>query len=159
MRIVRTFVLCGCVGIAAAANAHDLTRAPDKPHQVLPPEALHEIDLGKEIPGLAGRTLRMRKLTLRPGGAIPPHSHTDRPAVVYILQGRVREHRSDRDAPIEYGAGESMTEDAALHHWIENIGDEDLVGLVVDIPHDGSGETFTTDQILKAYGRAPHRHE
>lgn len=159
MRFLHSAVLCVGLGFATTASAHDLTGAPDAPRNVRPPETLQDVDLGKEIPGLSGRTLRMRKLTLQPGGAIPPHSHTDRPAVVYILQGRVREHRSDRDAPIEYGAGATIAEDAAVHHWIENIGDEDLIGLVVDIPHDGSGNAFTQDEILGAYGLQPHNHE
>jgi quercetin dioxygenase-like cupin family protein len=101
----------------------------------------------------------MRRLTLKPGGAIPPHSHTDRPAVVYVLQGRVREHRSDLDKPLEYGAGDSMTENAAVHHWIENIGDTPLVGIVIDVPNTGRAPAFDTDQILKAYGLTKHEHE
>ena len=141
------------------AASHDLSKAPERPRNVRPPETLQSIDLGKEIPGMNGRKLRMRRVTLKPGGAIPPHSHTDRPAVVYILQGQLREHRSDRDTPVEYGAGESMIESAALHHWVENIGNEPLIGLVLDIPHDGGASSFKTDQILKAYGRSKHSHK
>jgi quercetin dioxygenase-like cupin family protein len=145
--------------LAAAAAAHDLSGAPQHPRNVLPPETLRSVDLGKEIPGMDGRLLRMRRLTLLPGGAIPPHSHADRPAIVYILQGRVREHRSDHETPVEYGAGDSMTENAALHHWIENIGNEPLVGVVVDLANEGGAPAFTADEILKAYGRPNHVHE
>lgn len=141
------------------ASAHDLSKAPQKPVQAEPPQTLQTIDLGKEIPGLEGRQLRMRKVILKPGGAIPPHSHTDRPAVVYILQGRVREHRSDRDAPVEYGAGESITEHASVHHWVENIGDEPLIGIVVDIPNVKGAPALTAEQILQAYGLTEHKHE
>ena len=45
------------------------------------------VDLGPEIEGLTGRQLRMRMLTIEPGGYIGVHSHADRPAVVYCLQG------------------------------------------------------------------------
>lgn len=141
------------------SSAHDLSRAQASPKNARPPETLQSIDLGKEIPNMSGRQMRMRRMTLDPGGAVPPHGHEDRPAVVYILQGRVREHRSDYDAPIEYGAGDSITEDAAVHHWIENIGDEPLVGVVVDITNDGSAQKFTAEEILKAYGRKAHRHD
>jgi len=152
------------VAVNASAVAHDLSRAPEKPRGVLPPETLETIDLAKEIPGMAGRQLRMRRLTLEPGGAIPPHSHVDRPEIVFILQGRVRDHRSDRDAPVEYGAGETLTQSGAVHHWLENIGDEPLIGLAVDIANLGVAQAFTAEQILKAYGRAghdaePHRHK
>ena len=45
------------------------------------------VDLGPEIEGMAGRQLRMRLLTIEPGGYIGVHSHKDRPAVVYLMQG------------------------------------------------------------------------
>src|ERR1051326_3531783 len=45
------------------------------------------VDLGPEIEGMSGRQLRMRVLTIEPGGHIGLHSHKDRPAVVYFLQG------------------------------------------------------------------------
>jgi quercetin dioxygenase-like cupin family protein len=45
------------------------------------------VDLGPEIDGMAGRQLRMRLLKIEPGGHIGIHSHKDRPAVVYFLQG------------------------------------------------------------------------
>lgn len=147
------------LGAGATATAHDLSGAPEAPRNALPPEVLQSVDLGNELPGMEGRSLRLRKVTLEPGGAIPPHSHVDRPAVVYILQGRVREHRSDHDAPIEYGAGDSMTESEALHHWIENIGDEPLIGIVVDIPNEGGAEALSEEEILRRAGRAPHRHD
>lgn len=158
MKHLITFAMILALLVCHAA-AHDVSRAPTKPRNVLPPETLQTIDLGKEIPGLAGRNLRMRRLTLKPGGAIPPHSHTDRPAVVYVLQGRVREHRSDKPAPIEYGAGDTMIENAAIHHWLENAGDQPVVGLVVDIPNVGKAPALTTEQILKAYGLKKHEHK
>lgn len=44
------------------------------------------VDLGPEIEGMAGRQLRMRVLTIE-SGYIGLHSHEDRPAVVYFMQG------------------------------------------------------------------------
>ena len=156
--ITSTIAVLLMVLTTGSSAGHDLSKAPQKPRGALPPETLQSIDLGKEIPGMKGRQLRMRRLTLKPGGAIPPHSHVDRPAVVYILQGRVREHRSDKAQPIEYGAGETMTESAAVHHWIENIGDEPLIGLVIDLPNDGTGPALSEKEILARYGLKPHKH-
>jgi quercetin dioxygenase-like cupin family protein len=45
------------------------------------------VDLGPEIEGMNGRQLRLRVLTIEPGGHIGLHSHKDRPAVVYLVQG------------------------------------------------------------------------
>ncbi|MDX1695963.1 MAG: cupin domain-containing protein [Ketobacteraceae bacterium] len=140
------------------ASAHDLSNAPDKSRKVLKPETLETIELSKEIPGLEGRQLRMRKIVLEPGGAIAPHYHTDRPAVVYVLQGRVREHRSDQDVPLEYGAGDTITESAAVHHWIENIGDQPLIGIVVDIHNLASEKAFSEEEVLELYGLKKHTH-
>jgi hypothetical protein len=51
-------------------------------------ELLAAVDLGPEIEGMAGRQLRMRMVTIEPGGVFGPiHDHKDRPGTVYILQG------------------------------------------------------------------------
>ncbi|MBS0318768.1 MAG: cupin, partial [Proteobacteria bacterium] len=49
---------------------------------------LSTLDLGPEIEGMAGRQMRMRMVTIEPGGVFGPvHDHVDRPGIVYILQG------------------------------------------------------------------------
>ena len=46
---------------------------------------LATVDLGPEIEGMAGRQLRMRIVTIEPGGVFGPlHDHKDRPGTVYI---------------------------------------------------------------------------
>src|SRR5471030_1285099 len=58
-------------------------------------ELLAEVDLGPEIEGMAGRQLRMRMVTIEPGGVFGPiHDHKDRPGTVYILQGTFTDHRT-----------------------------------------------------------------
>jgi quercetin dioxygenase-like cupin family protein len=53
-------------------------------------EVLATVDLGPEIEGMAGRQLRMRLVTIEPGGVLGPmHDHNDRPGIVYILQGTI----------------------------------------------------------------------
>ena len=52
-------------------------------------ELLAAVDLGPEIEGMAGRQLRMRMVTIEPGGVFGPiHDHKDRPGIVYILKER-----------------------------------------------------------------------
>src|SRR5689334_20243617 len=58
-------------------------------------ETLANVELGKEIPGMDGRALRMRFATVQPGGIIGLHSHKDRPAVVYMLQGTMTQFQAD----------------------------------------------------------------
>ena len=53
-------------------------------------QLLATVDLGPEIEGMAGRQLRMRMVTIEPGGVFGPlHNHQDRPGTVYILQGTI----------------------------------------------------------------------
>jgi hypothetical protein len=57
-------------------------------------ELLATVDLGPEIEGMAGRQLRMRMVTIEPGGVFGPiHDHRDRPGIVYVLQGTITDHR------------------------------------------------------------------
>ena len=93
---------------------------------------LATVDLGPEIEGMAGRQLRMRMVTIEPGGVFGPlHDHKDRPGMVYILQGTITDHR-DR-AVQEYGPGEGWPEDKNTLHWLENRGTTPAVEISVDI--------------------------
>jgi quercetin dioxygenase-like cupin family protein len=56
---------------------------------------LATVDLGPEIEGMAGRRLRMRLVTIEPGGVFGPvHDHKGSPGTVYILQGIITDHRN-----------------------------------------------------------------
>ena len=73
-------------------------------------ESLATVDLGLEIEGMAGRHLRMRMVTIEPGGVFGPvHDHRDRPGVVYVLQGTITDHRDD--GATDYGPGVGLPED------------------------------------------------
>ena len=73
-------------------------------------ELLASLDLGPEIEGMAGRQLRMRMVTIEPGGVFGPlHDHIDRPGMVYILQGTITDHRNG--LATDYGPGVGWPED------------------------------------------------
>lgn len=93
---------------------------------------LAALDLGPEIEGMAGRQLRMRMVTLEPGGVFGPmHDHKDRPGMVYILQGTITDHRNG--VAKEYGPGVGWPEDKETMHWLENRGITPAVEISVDI--------------------------
>jgi quercetin dioxygenase-like cupin family protein len=95
-------------------------------------ESLATVDLGPEIEGMAGRQLRMRMVTMQPGGVFGPiHDHKDRPGIVYILQGTITDHRSG--VAKEYGPGVGWPEDKNTTHWLENRGTIPAVEISVDI--------------------------
>jgi quercetin dioxygenase-like cupin family protein len=49
------------------------------------------IDVAKEPAAIQGRLLRLRRLVIQPGGVVPWHEHANRPAIIYIIQGEIRE--------------------------------------------------------------------
>jgi len=93
---------------------------------------LAALDLGPEIEALTGRQLRMRMVTIEPGGVFGPlHDHIDRPGMVYILQGTITDHRDG--VATDYGPGVGWPEDRNTLHWLENRGTTPAVGISVDI--------------------------
>jgi hypothetical protein len=62
------------------------------------------IDLSQEPANIAGRTLRLRELVVQPGGVVPWHSHGDRPAIIYIVEGSITEYASNCAVPILHKA-------------------------------------------------------
>jgi quercetin dioxygenase-like cupin family protein len=92
---------------------------------------LSAVDLGPEISGMQGRQLRLRMITLEPGGVVAVHSHKDRPGAVYVLKGTVMNHIGD--VAKEYGAGQSWAEDRNVTHWVENKGTSPAVLIAADI--------------------------
>jgi quercetin dioxygenase-like cupin family protein len=95
-------------------------------------DLLSAIDLGAELEGMAGLQLRMRMVTIEPGGVFGPlHDHKGRPGMVYILQGTITEHRDG--AVQEYGPGTGWPEDKDTTHWLENRGATPAVEISVDI--------------------------
>ena len=99
-------------------------------------ELLASVDLAGEIEGMAGRRLRMRMVTIEPGGVLGPlHDHVDRPGTVYILHGTITDHRNG--VATDYGPGVGWPEDRNTVHWLENRGTTPAVEISVDIVSDG----------------------
>jgi quercetin dioxygenase-like cupin family protein len=95
-------------------------------------ELLATVDLGHEIEGMEGRQLRMRMVTIEPGGVFGPvHDHRGRPGTVYVLQGTITDHRDG--IATEYGPGVGWPEDRNTVHWLENRGTVPAVEISVDV--------------------------
>ena len=96
-------------------------------------ELLRSIDLTTELESGKGRPLRMRRITVQPGGALALHNHVDRPAVTYMLQGEMTYHQQGKpDEVVRSGGG--FAEGRATTHWGENTGKVPAVWIAVDIP-------------------------
>jgi len=96
-------------------------------------EALRSLDLSNELESTNGRPLRMRRITVQPGGALALHNHADRPAVTYMLQGEMTYHQSGKP-DVVIRPGEGFAEGRATTHWGENTGKVAAVWIAVDIP-------------------------
>jgi quercetin dioxygenase-like cupin family protein len=93
------------------------------------------VDLGPEIDGMQGRQLRMRMLTINPGGYIGIHGHKDRPAVAYILQGTDTITFEDGTVKV-LQPGDATSANKDTTHWHRNDGKEPVVLIAVDVFHN-----------------------
>jgi quercetin dioxygenase-like cupin family protein len=71
---------------------------------------------------IQGRVFRGRRLDIAPGGIVPWHSHSDRPALLLISSGEITEYASTCAVPIVHKAGEITAEKAPTSHWWRNHG-------------------------------------
>ena len=93
---------------------------------------LATVDLGPEIEGMEGRQMRLRMVTMEPGGVYGPlHDHVGRPGMVWILQGTITDVRDGVET--EYGPGLGWPEDRNTLHWLENRGAVPAVEISFDI--------------------------
>jgi quercetin dioxygenase-like cupin family protein len=98
---------------------------------------LGSFDLAKEIPALAGRTVRARFWLMEPGGVIAEHCHNDRPALVYLLKGEVLETIELDGNPVvrTLKQGSSIPEGNGTRHWWKNVTTENVLMVAIDIPN------------------------
>lgn len=128
-----------CPADKAAANP--LANAPTAPVGVVDTE-LASIDLSKENVKLDQRRLRLRHMTIAPGGIVPIHSHEDRPALIQVNKGEIYEYSSKCAVPILHKAGEVSREFLGVRHWWKNTGSETVDLTIGDIVNDKKPATM-----------------
>jgi quercetin dioxygenase-like cupin family protein len=121
------------VAIAATVGLPGGSAQPAAPteNKGITVKLLEAVDLGPQFEAMTGRQLRMRIITVEPGGVLGIHDHKDRPATDYIVQGTIVDHRGN-DAKT-YGAGTSLYEDKNTVHWVENKGTTPAIVISADI--------------------------
>ena len=128
-----------CPADKVAANA--LSDAPTAPIGVVDTE-LSSIDLAGENVKLKQRRLRLRQMTIAPGGVVPLHSHQDRPALIMVNSGEIHEHSSKCAVPILHKAGETAREFLGTRHWWKNNGSQPVNLTIGDIVNDAKPMTM-----------------
>lgn len=112
------------------AVARELTAPPDE-------GATREVLTYTDISGwrgVEGLALRIRRVTVEPGGYVPLHYHFDRPSVDYIIEGEIVEHNTFCAVPITHKAGDSSNRFGDyLGHWWQNQTDHEVVLISADV--------------------------
>jgi quercetin dioxygenase-like cupin family protein len=133
IRIMTILVGLFAVGFAFIAGYAAVQRQPPTETVGQSEEMLRAIDLTNELDSTKGRPLRMRKVTLQPGGVLGLHNHVDRPAVTYLLQGQMTYHQQGKPDLVA-NPGDGFAEGRATTHWAESTGKVPAVWIAVDIP-------------------------
>ena len=128
-----------CPAGKSAANA--LANAPSAPVGVTDTE-LASVDLSKENVKFDQRRLRLRHMTIAPGGIVPLHSHEDRPALIMVNSGEIYENSSKCEVPILHKAGDVAREYLGTRHWWKNSGNQPVELTIGDIVNDHKPETM-----------------
>jgi quercetin dioxygenase-like cupin family protein len=122
------------------AGVNPLSNAPTAPVGIVDTE-LASIDLSKENVKLDQRRLRLRHMTIAPGGIVPLHSHADRPALIMVNSGEIYENNSKCTVPILHKAGDVAREALGTEHWWKNATSQPVDLTIGDIVNDRKPET------------------
>ncbi|CAN5270664.1 hypothetical protein BH10PSE11_BH10PSE11_03420 [soil metagenome] len=127
-------IACWLVASAFVVAAAPIAIAEDAPkdNKGLAVSKTTVVELGSEIAGMEGWQLRQRLFTIEPGGHIGIHSHKDRPAVAYFIQGTVVVTRDDGSSQT-FRAGDTTAETKDATHWHRNVGTDAAILVATDI--------------------------
>jgi quercetin dioxygenase-like cupin family protein len=138
VKLTSGLVFCGIGAMSLvfiAGYALGQAKAPTQARGVKAVE-IGTFDLDGEIDNnsVAGRKLRVRRVTIEPGGATPLHSHAGRPEVTFVIQGSYVVHQEGMpDATRNTGESGGSGNNTRIEHWAENRGTVPAVFLAVDI--------------------------
>jgi quercetin dioxygenase-like cupin family protein len=121
---------CPSDKVVASGNGQPMSDAAAKG---VADTVITSMDLGQEPVGVHDRMFRLRRLVIQPGGVVPWHSHGDRPAIIYVIEGEITEYASTCAVPIVHRTGESTAETHTTAHWWKNTGKQPVVLLSADL--------------------------
>ena len=123
--------LVGVCGIAVGFGLGSAVgqQSPPKDNKGLDAKVESTISLAPDWPGYE---LRLRTITFEPGGVAGFHSHKERPAFAYVLEGNLTELRPGGYTK-SVGPGGFISEARDVEHWAENRGATKVVLIGIDI--------------------------
>jgi quercetin dioxygenase-like cupin family protein len=128
-RCIVALVAVVAMGIGFGLGSAVGQQSPPTENKGLDAKVENTIDLAPDFPGYQ---LRLRTITFEPGGVAGFHSHKERPAFAYILQGNLTELRKGGYEK-SVGPGGFITESRDVEHWAENRSGAKVVLVGVDI--------------------------
>ncbi len=90
---------------------------------------LNESSLKIQI-GLSGYEMKLREITVAPGGAIKEHSHATRPGLVQTISGSWVEVRNGKEFEFPASKKVALVEDENTVHWLYNDGKVPAIAVV-----------------------------
>ena len=130
--MIKSWSVLSVVVIGLGSSTAFAQQAPTE-NKGIKTEPISSLSLSKQgLNDLAQREMRVRQLTVEPGGVAAFHSHKERPALTYIMKGNFTEHRKGAPDRI-YKPGEVITESTDVEHWGENATTEAVVLISVDL--------------------------
>lgn len=119
---VQHLAILGTVAISMANLTSQVAvaqTAPPTANQGYSSKLIGTLNLNGQLTEIGDRQLRVRLVTLEPGGTIVLHNHKDRPSVEMLIKGTATEYR--QNVPKEYKEGEAMIADVeTVHSWKNN---------------------------------------
>ena len=129
----RGLIVASAVALLIGLGAAAAQQAKPTENKGFKADVLTSVDLGKQgLNDYNSRQMRMRKITLAPGGVVAYHSHSSRPAMDYVLKGAVVDHR-DGVPDRTYKAGDTFAENTDVNHWVENKGKVPAEVVTIDL--------------------------
>jgi quercetin dioxygenase-like cupin family protein len=105
--------------------------APPTSNQGIAVKLIGALNLHGQLTEIRARQLRLRLVTIAPGGVLALHDHKDRPSVEVLVKGTATEYR--HNTPKEYKEGDAMIADVDTVHWWKNDSNEPAVLVAADI--------------------------
>jgi quercetin dioxygenase-like cupin family protein len=105
--------------------------APPVSSQGVTAKLIGALSLQSQITEIGNRQLRLRLVTIAPGGVLALHDHKDRPSVEMLVKGSATEYRNN--TPKLYKEGDAMIADVGTEHWWKNDSQEPAVLVAADI--------------------------
>jgi len=132
MKTISKMVAIGLLSVATSAVAHE---RPVE-HSGLVVDKRDAFELGAQIPVMDGFQVRVRQVTMEPGGVVAAHDHGTRPGTFFVVSGdNVVEYRADGSSS-RIAPGTAVLESAEVDHWVINEGSEALLFVFDIVPVD-----------------------